>query len=462
MTDSDNNLIYKTRAVEGTLAWFDVLDADDCRLLRVQVDLSRRYWVIYRYGIPSFPGQLWDETATERLDTYDGARRPLFRRACITVSWARYHAVVDMYEPAPPTQEETEDESKDGHNNENLSVNLLKENGSEAVTSSKRDERNTSSAGECNKVESSIDRAVMSQTSDSLNANHAMKPKGRGAQEMKCLLIEDDAVKLPCSSVGFGGEENHDASFSGGNHVSPENLLEQTTQVSISDEQSRPQTDRSTLGESIRWVQSKALESVAAPYRPANREEGMITLNNPVLKVQEINSIVGQHQTMLIRKEEARQLKREELLIEAKLAKENLEVNGNDDLDSDDEMLKYLWYEYSYHTSESEDDDQIASNDKDEIEGVVESNLLNVSSDSCLEIVSSQADDELALNRSASDDEYIDEQPLVGYWTWQNSIRVHRMKMHLAKSSDLALHVILSVITNQLRYERHATVAVAL
>jgi hypothetical protein len=36
------------------------------------------------------------------------------------------------------------------------------------------------------------------------------------------------------------------------------------------------------------------------------------------------------------------------------------------------------------------------------------------------------------------------------------------MKMHLAKSSDLALHVVLAVVTNQLRYERHATVAVAL
>jgi hypothetical protein len=462
VTDSNSNFIYKTRAVEGTLAWFDVLNADDCPLLRVQADLSRRYWVIYRYGIPSFTGQLWDEAATERLNTDDGARRPLFRRACITVSWARYHAVVDMYEPAPPAREETEEEYKDERNNENVLVNFKQENKNEAAMCSKH-EQSLRSTGE-SKIESSIDRAVVvSQNSDCLNINDETKPKVRGTEESKNLLIED-AVGLHYSEEEFRGERTNDAPLNGRKDCLLRDHLEQTAPVSISQEDGRPQiSERSSLEESIRLVQSKALESVAAPYRPASRDEGVITLNNPLLKVQEINSIVGQHQTMLIHKEEARQLKREELLIEAKLAKENVEINGNDDLDSDEEMLKYLWYECSYHTSESEDDDQITRDDKHDNEGAAESNLVNVSSDGCLEIVSSQADDhELELNRSTSSDEYKDEQPLVGYWTWQNSIRVHRMKMHLAKSSDLALHVVLAVVTNQLRYERHATVAVAL
>lgn len=48
------------------------------------------------------------------------------------------------------------------------------------------------------------------------------------------------------------------------------------------------------------------------------------------------------------------------------------------------------------------------------------------------------------------------EQPLVGYWAWENSMRSHKMKMHLAKGADLALHVVLAVLVNQVRYERNA------
>ena len=48
------------------------------------------------------------------------------------------------------------------------------------------------------------------------------------------------------------------------------------------------------------------------------------------------------------------------------------------------------------------------------------------------------------------------EQPLIGYWAWENTLRTHKMKMHLAKGSDLALHIVLAVLVNQLRYERNA------
>jgi hypothetical protein len=46
-------------------------------------------------------------------------------------------------------------------------------------------------------------------------------------------------------------------------------------------------------------------------------------------------------------------------------------------------------------------------------------------------------------------------EPLVGYWIWDNTMQVHKMKMTVAKDSDLALHVILAVVTNQLRLERN-------
>jgi hypothetical protein len=46
--------------------------------------------------------------------------------------------------------------------------------------------------------------------------------------------------------------------------------------------------------------------------------------------------------------------------------------------------------------------------------------------------------------------------PLVGYWAWEPSLRHHRLTLHLARHSDLALHVVLAVVMNQVRSERNA------
>merc|ERR1712216_559454 len=48
------------------------------------------------------------------------------------------------------------------------------------------------------------------------------------------------------------------------------------------------------------------------------------------------------------------------------------------------------------------------------------------------------------------------QEPLIGYWAWENTLRTHKMKMHVAKNADLALHVVIAIIANQVRYERNA------
>mmetsp|Transcript_14534 Transcript_14534/g.26018 ORF Transcript_14534/g.26018 Transcript_14534/m.26018 type:complete len:230 (+) Transcript_14534:131-820(+) len=51
--------------------------------------------------------------------------------------------------------------------------------------------------------------------------------------------------------------------------------------------------------------------------------------------------------------------------------------------------------------------------------------------------------------------------PLVGYWFWKHTtfnFQQHKMYMHLAKNSDLALHVVLAIIVNQVRSERNHTI----
>ena len=79
----------------------------------------------------------------------------------------------------------------------------------------------------------------------------------------------------------------------------------------------------------------------------------------------------------------------------------------------------------------------------------------------------SDQDGSFCANEGAQDDACIDgegvdmdleaeEESLIGYWKWENTFTVHKMKMHVAKGSDLALHCVMAIIVNQVRYERNA------
>lgn len=109
VTDAEQNLIYTTRAVPGTIACFDVMGKGmDDYLLRVNVDLRRRYWSVCRFNVCTFAGQKTDQEATEKLiteidDNKTLANPLLFKKALITVSWSRYLAVAAFY--GPPTAE---------------------------------------------------------------------------------------------------------------------------------------------------------------------------------------------------------------------------------------------------------------------------------------------------------------------------------------------------------------------
>jgi hypothetical protein len=109
----DKTLLFTTKAVPGTLAWFDVLGPTSCGdykdlKLRVQVDLSRRTWIVYRYHTPVFQGQKPAKLPVRKGldDTKDNPdeNAKLYKTACITVSWSRYIAVVARY--GPPSLEE--------------------------------------------------------------------------------------------------------------------------------------------------------------------------------------------------------------------------------------------------------------------------------------------------------------------------------------------------------------------
>jgi hypothetical protein len=107
VTDSEMNLLFTTRAVPGTIACFDVLGRGiDEYVLRVTVDLARRYWIVYRYGSPSFEGQIPDAAESEKAsnDHWDRNVDPnvqLYKKAVCIVSWSRYLVLAAFI--GPPT-----------------------------------------------------------------------------------------------------------------------------------------------------------------------------------------------------------------------------------------------------------------------------------------------------------------------------------------------------------------------
>jgi hypothetical protein len=233
----------------------------------------------------------------------------------------------------------------------------------------------------------------------------------------------------------------------------------------------------SSLRASIDWVKTRAaatMETVGAPYLPNDRNEGVITLDNPLLKVQEINSLSGQHQTMHIQREEVQRLKDEEFLIEAKLAgkvfhctnDEALAAYGNEhggsavltgtNMDDATKVSDDSIGAESVMRNDEESDD--GSDTFLSAEDRTEKSEEPATSGASASNVDSDESQGLALNRDSRTNENIhyDEQPLLGFWSWDSRIRVHRMRMHLGAGADLALHIVLAVVTNQLRYERHA------
>ena len=462
VTDENSNVLYTTRAVEGTLAWFDVLGKGmDEYLLRVQVDLSRRYWVVYRYGVPAFADQACDVASTLKLSSREGPpQKPLFRKACITVSWARYHAIVDMYEPAPENNHVDHDVEKDGNKNsllEEKKCDDITQPADPPVEDGKDESRDTSEAA----VEAAQSQCLAEESKSELA--HVLE------RDPGSTTIPSEDVASLQSDAAAGGE------------------VDETIKGRVS---ARRRTSQLEVWSSL--VKSKVAETIDAasrPYTPANREEGVITLDRPVLKVQEINSFTGQHQTMLIRKDEVQKLKNEELQMEAELAAQtqalstspgSVELPQPESLPLDATHIQQPAAESTNDATTASMVDSLKANDSENAEAPAKGKSSDTpddfKSDTSASVESSSdanqeaetiTGDEGEENAKAKDEENVKPEdvasstesplePLVGFWAWDNTLRVHKMKMHVGKGADLALHVILAVVTNQLRTERHA------
>ena len=233
--------------------------------------------------------------------------------------------------------------------------------------------------------------------------------------------------------------------------------------------------------------------------------EGVVRLDIPLVLCQEIyNKIIGNHQTTLVSKERVLELLQQDEA-QHQLEKKNEESDGQNANDGEDSELAREVMDSAAvvaststgeilsqeATTESFSKSQNGENGAAEIDlsstgcgttdNEVDRELNHASPGGGVSESKSQEDeDDSPLNdgvaQNSSNEESIQtvaepadvapdgtaaaekngEQPLVAYWAWENTLRTHKMKMHLAKGSDLALHVVLAIVVNQVRYERNA------
>lgn len=205
--------------------------------------------------------------------------------------------------------------------------------------------------------------------------------------------------------------------------------------------------------------------------------EGIMHLEKPLLLCQEIYTrIIGNHQTSLVSKETVLDLLKQDNAQHATQQRDEADdtyapiTNKDDNDDSEGVEVDAAGHtlldaEHLYTVGEDED----FSNEETTSENHVESIQSPAHSGSARSGenspgspgsgVSEHKEDMLA-DEDEGEEEIIripeEEQPLVGYWLWENTLRTHKIKMHVAKGTDLALHVVLAIITNQVRYERNA------
>eukprot|EP00526_Cylindrotheca_closterium_P005769 CAMPEP_0113617284 /NCGR_PEP_ID=MMETSP0017_2-20120614/8695_1 /TAXON_ID=2856 /ORGANISM="Cylindrotheca closterium" /LENGTH=559 /DNA_ID=CAMNT_0000526663 /DNA_START=147 /DNA_END=1827 /DNA_ORIENTATION=- /assembly_acc=CAM_ASM_000147 len=495
--DSNKNVIYATKAVPGTMAWFDVIkpgpsvtpelaegdedaetsevkegDGEDNEetpattvagnetskeelLLRVQVDWNRRSWTIYTLT-PVFPGQL-PATLPIRKGLDEGCE--LYKSCCITLSWSKSFAVVVRYGP-PKVQDFLEDDEEDEQ----------KQNGA-------------TEAGD--HVEASGE-SEHSLEEDDLFA----KAESIAAKERKKHNVDEDIVK----------------------HNQSQTLQQSNTSLTSEDE---PTGVIDTLAKSLKTYIDPALEQPKVQLTPEEKQryalEGVVNLDAPMLQCQTVLGKKKNYQSRVIDKEETvklwvlddawnkeRFLKQEgedptrgstksplgkavayelsqlekphdveelKKWFSTQYVDEDQRYMAKDDIKKDEGKSSFdgkrasilevgkSWF--SFRTPHKSDGDESVATQDEPGENTDPGD--SAETETATEEANKKTTAEEAANAKVYgsnhgvlelDDSPDRKEPLVSYWRWKNTYTTHKMQMHLAKNSDLALHTVLSIVLN--------------
>lgn len=421
VTDSHANLLYEIRPVAKTLTAFDVYSgATQKHLLRVTTDLSRRYWVVYRVGVPTYEGQepdplLGDADATEtEAQQEDGdeessnGKNQFYKAVCVTVSWSRYMAVAAYYGEHTEEQVEEYDRRK-----RELSLEH------QAIVDR---QKSRDSAGESRIIDPEEppepnDRAVKSETGS--NGKSEDLPSQQQIPDITASSTISSPLADPGCCVGpiFDTEEPSNLSDvtinQNGVSAIPEiKEVKSWFQRTSRGLQKQIVAQGQIYASGKEYLYKRSLEIKATSLQDPRK--GVVHLDKPLLLCQEIyNKLIGNHQTSRVSKQDVVKLLRQD-------TEQHLQ-EGSEGRGSDMAM------------------DDLSQSMRDDSDNLM------------VDAIQTDPDAEEASPQSLEQ-----QKPLIGYWHWEHSMRTHKMKMHVAKGADLALHIVLAVLVNQVRYERNA------
>jgi len=176
-----------------------------------------------------------------------------------------------------------------------------------------------------------------------------------------------------------------------------------------------------------------------------NPLEGVVDLDKPLTMCQEIyTKLIGNHQTMRIPKSKALMLLKQDM--EQHLREENEKTGSK----CDKLGVSQAVADVSILAASRNGEESIDPSESDRAAGQEKTKAKPETSEEYKE--SEDSEDQPASAPPV-------DEPLFAYWHWDNSFRTHKVKMHLVKGADLALHVVLAVLVNQVRYERNAIAA---
>ena len=450
---------------------------------------------MYRFEEAAFEGQKPDKEATEKLvaerlqkvdkdPMIENFNTPfLFRKAIVVVSWSRYMAVSTLY--GAPSDE------------------MVKQWETEQFAKMQQQEQGDS--------EAPIKQGLIYQPSDSADSNDASKGADR-PKDFKCNVAPGSPLRKQVSGdssleeESFGGSEPTSADFQDVDVEDDENVAADTgpsttrlvlegegpvdlNSQSVESQQLPTSSSSTTTPQGARtasassttsgrtsfrtWAKQKsrhfreksrsALEKSGIISKTTRRDplEGVIHLSKPLLLCQEIYTrIIGNHQTSVISKTKAIELLKEDIAQHEREDPEAARKNEDDDpfMTGQEVILRSRSEdsgggEPEHKSVDPEDLANLGTNGS----GISDSSISDGRQHSDGHWLSRSGDEEENHSRRAHGDSGTEEeQELVGYWLWENTLRTHKMKMHVAQGTDLALHVVLAIIVNQVRYERNA------
>ena len=452
--------VYRTATVAGTLAAFDLIQPsdpadynnEDTPLLRVTTSSNRRTWIVYAYDTPMFPGQV--PAAGEVVDGH-----ALFKSCCITTSFSRSLAVATRY--GPPTK---------------LQDFILEDGSVRDSMTSMGDSQGSDFFDQVNNIaqrrrEGEPDAEAAGSTERAPTEQNDNTPKNQ----------KDNALADPWG--GFEAETSLDPEPTQGLLAkvaqSTTKFLFENTPSPMSKKERQAKAQMASLEGVVNLDDTAPIMFCQSILKSTHHQTSLITKQD-VLKFWKLDNVYRGHGNL----EEEEEDPSEDPLGKA-VAYERETHPVTQDLselqtwwlgqymDGEDKYhffdKKNGWFHFRGSVVAKEDgettpaENELNLNEEatEEQGGATQENKTDIQEDEPKKEETPSRKEETAVYGSSQgmpdspkEEDPNRMEPLVAHWEWKNTLRQHKMQMHLSQNSDLALHVVLSVIVNILRYEK--------